>query len=204
MPHWLEEAEKRQYADKETHAGADRIKNRYLKVQENVAKYGKQFDDFTKDLHELVARVNNLPDIEDRPFNRMEAREKDSKLFNHLNIFSGSKRIYQRKFWGLLPFLDSFRFKHLRILFINISGKEGMCEIELKENILLRESIGSERNGRRKHYGKSGRLHVIYPFQISKLDHELALEIIDWLAFTKDIAGCAFYNSVNEDLKRQL
>jgi len=204
MPHWLEEAEKRQYAEKEVVSGADRIRNRYNKIQENVTKNGKQFDDFTKDVHELIARVNNLPDTQDRPFNRMEAREKDSKLINHLNIFSGSRRIYRRKFWGLLPFLESFRFKHLRVIFINVSGKEGMCELELKENILLRETKGIERNSKRKHFGSSGRLHVIYPFPINKLDHELALEIIDWLAFTKDIAECAFYNTVDEDLKRRL
>jgi hypothetical protein len=204
MPHWLEEAEKKRPADKKIVSQADRIKNRYLRIQENVAKNGKHFDDFTKDLHELVARVNSLPDIEDRPFNRMESREKDSKLINHLNIFSGSKRIIRPRFWGLLPFIDSFRFKHLRVLFINISGKDGMCEIELKENILLRETIGAERNSRRKNFGKSGRLHVIYPFPINKLDHEMALEIIDWLAFSKEIAECTFYSAVNEDLKRHL
>ncbi len=202
MQHWLEETEKEQNPRKEVTSHADRIRKRTLRIQENVKNNGSQFDEFTKDLHNLIARANNLPASEDKPFKKMEGREKDSRLNNHLNIFSSSRRIYRRKFWGIIPFFNSYQFKHIRVLYINISSRESMCEIELKENFLLRETLNNlDKSTKKRKSPESDKLHVIYSFPISSLDHELALGIIDWLAFSKEISACSFYNTVTEDAK---
>jgi hypothetical protein len=201
MSHWLEEAEKKRNPQKATISRADRIKKRYLRIQENLKNNGNQFDEFTKDLHTLIDRVNKLPVNKNKPFRKMEGREKVSKLNNHLNIFASSRRHEDRKFWSFLPFINPNHFKHIRVLYINISGKEGMCEIELKENLLKRDTMISDQNSQKVKSRKSGRFHVIYTFPISHLDHELALEITDWLAFSKEISDCSFYNTVNEEAK---
>jgi hypothetical protein len=201
MSHWLEEAEKKQDPQKETISRADRIKKRYLRIQENLKNNGNQFDEFTNDLQTLINRVNKLPANKNRPFRKMEGREKESKLNSHLNIFSSTRQINDQKFWDFLPFFNSNHFKHIRVLYINISAREGMCEIELKENLLKRETLISDKTNQKMKSSKSGKFHVIYTFPVSHLDHELALEIIDWLAFSKEISDCSFYNTVNEEAK---
>lgn len=201
MSHWLEEAERKQNPKKENISRADRIRKRYLKIQENLKNNGDQFDEFTKDLHNLIDRVSKLPAYQNKPFRKMECREKDSKLNNHLNIFSSSRRIDDRKIWSFLPFFSSDHFKHFRVLYISISGRDGKCEIELKENFLKREALGFDKNNLKVRPSKSDKFHVIYTFPISHLDHELALEVIDWLAFAKEISDCAFYNTVTEDAR---
>lgn len=201
MSHWLEEAEKMQNPEKEPISRSERVKKRYLKIQENVKNNGYQFGEFTKDVQTLIQRANGLPASQDKPFRKMEGREKVSKLNNHLNIFASSRRFEDRKFWDFLPFFNSDHFKHIRVLYINISGKEGMCEIELKENLMKRETLISDKSNQKVKSSKSDKFHVIYSFPISNLDHEMALEIIDWLAFSKEISDCSYYNIVNEEAK---
>ncbi|MBK6965986.1 MAG: hypothetical protein IPH20_19200 [Bacteroidales bacterium] len=92
------------------------------------------------------------------------------------------------------------------MLFINISGKEGLCEIELKENILF---SGNDRRGEKTAEEKlrkvwSPACYLSIPNQCM-LDHEIASGDY-WMSFcfTKEISECAIFNSVNEDLKRIL
>lgn len=201
MPHWLEDAEKSHHPDNESALRAERINQRYHRIQENYAGNGKLYDSFMRDLHGLIVRVNNLPAPKRIPFGKMEGREKESKLNNHLNIFSSSKRMKRRKFWGFIPFFESSHFKHIRVVFINISDVDGMVEIELKENILQREVLKTDKSSKREKTEKPEKFHVIYTFPISSLNHDTALEIIDWLAFAKEISACSFYSSVSENLK---
>jgi hypothetical protein len=201
MPHWLEEAEKSHHPANESALRAERINQRYQRIQDNFARNGRSYDAFMEDLHGLIIRVNNLPAAKRVPFGKMEGREKESKLNNHLNIFSSSKRMKRQKFLGFIPFFESSHFKHIRVVFMNISDEEGMIEIEIKENILQREVIKNDKSSKKEKTEKPEKFHVIYTFPISSLNHDTALEIIDWLAFAKEISACSFYTSVSENLK---
>lgn len=201
MSHWLEEAEKRQAAEKDDQTRAEKLRKKIVKIEENKALYGAQYETFTKDLHQLVERAAKLADTPERPFRKMESREKDSKLSNQINIFYSSRRLSRRRWWTSLPFFNALQFKHLRVIFINLSSKAGYCEIELKENILLREALGVARTLKNRSFSKSGKLHLVYPFSINELNHELALEMIDWLAFVKEIKDCSFFNRIPEEEK---
>lgn len=201
MPHWLEEAEQVNHPDKDSASRSERINQRYHKIQENYARHGKSYNAFMEDMHGLILRVNNLPATRRAAFGKMEGRRKESKLNNHLNIFSSSKRFKRNKYWGFLPFFESSHLKHIRVLFINISDNDGMVEIELKENIMQREVIKSDKTTKKEKTDKPEKLHVIYTFPIENLNHEIALEIIDWLAYSKGIAECAFYNTISENQK---
>ncbi|MFH1119280.1 MAG: hypothetical protein V1775_05615 [Bacteroidota bacterium] len=201
MTHWLEEAEKSHHPDKESVSRAERINQRYHRIQENYASHGRLYDAFLQDLHSLIIRVNNLPASKRVPFGKMEGREKESKLNNHLNIFSSSMRMKRRQFLGFIPFFETSHFKHVRVIFLNISDEEGMIEIELKENILQREVLKTDKFAKKGKADRPEKLHVIYTFPIIALGHETALEIIDWLAFSKEISACSFYSTIEEKRK---
>jgi len=200
MPHWLEEAEKNQYPESESLPLKERIQTKKLSIQENYAQFQKPYEAFIEELHELVMRVNNLPAAKRIPFGKLVGREKESKLDNHLNIFSSSQRINKSGFLGFLPFVRTNHFKHIRVLYLYISDKPGLIHIEVKENILLRDVVRTEKQGKEKSGGHR-KFHVVYYFPIEKLDHQMGLEIIDWLAFRKDVSDCLFYKLVPEDEK---
>ncbi|NTW25639.1 MAG: hypothetical protein HGA37_13150 [Lentimicrobium sp.] len=201
MPHWLEQAEESSQPQKESHSRADRISQRFNSIQENFAANGKAYIAFMEDLHGLISRVNNLPASKRVPFGKMEGREKESKLNNYLNIFSSSQRMKRKKLFSFIPFFESGHFKHIRAIYMNISHKAGMIEVEVKEYILQRKRIESDKKSSKVKAEEPDKFHVIYTFPIDDLDHETALEIIDWLAFSKEIAECNFYNTVPEDVK---
>ncbi|MCB9015923.1 MAG: hypothetical protein H6541_09030 [Lentimicrobiaceae bacterium] len=201
MPHWLEEAEKFQKPPDESISRSERIQQKYTRIQENFAKYGELYLAFVQDLHGLISRVNLLPAAQRQPFGKMEGREKESKLNNRLNIFSSSRRLKRSSFWGFLPFLQSGYFKHVRVIFIYVSDTEAMADIELKENILQREMGKADLESDQAKSAKSKKFHVTCRTQMDSLSHEAALEMIDWLAFSKEIEDCNFYRQIPENRK---
>lgn len=201
MPHWLEEAEESTQPQKVSLSRAERINQRFSSIQENFAANGKAYTAFMEDMHGLISRVNNLPASKRVPFGKMEGREKESKLNNHLNIFSSSQRMKRKKLFSFIPFFESGHFKHIRAVYMNISHKAGMIEVEIKEYILQRKRIASDKSAGKVKEEEPDKFHVIYTFPINNLDHETALGIIDWLAFSKEITECSFYNSVPEETK---
>lgn len=201
MPHWLEEAEESSQPRKESLSHADRISHRFNSIQENYAVNGKAYLAFMEDLHGLISRVNNLPASKRVPFGKMEGREKESKLNNYLNIFTSSQRVKSKKLFSFIPFFESGHFKHIRAVYMNISHKAGMIEVEVKEYMLQRKRLESDKKTSKVKAEDPDKFHVIYTFPIEDLKHEIALEIIDWLAFRKEIAECSFYISVPEEVK---
>ncbi len=201
MPHWLEEAEESFQPQKESLSRAERISQRFSSIQDNFTVNGKTYTAFMEDMHGLISRVNNLPASKRVPFGKMEGREKESKLNNHLNIFSSSQRMKKKKILSFIPFFESGHFKHIRAVYMNISHKAGMIEVEIKEYILQRKRMASDKNAGKTKEEEPDKFHVIYTFPINNLDHETALGIIDWLAFSKEITECSFYNSVPEETK---
>lgn len=204
MPHWLEEAEKHQTPESDSLSRKERINLKYQNIQENYARYQKPYDAFVEDMHGLINRVNNLPAARRVPFGKMEGREKDSKLDNHLNIFSSSQRIRKSGIFGFLPFVKTDHYKHVRVIYLNISDKTGMMDLEIKENILMREPIRTDKAALKEKADRQHKLHVIYCLPIDALNEQLGLEIIDWLAFSKEVNDCLFFTMIPENQKHYL
>lgn len=71
-----------------------------------------------------------------------------------------------------------------------------MADIELKENILQREMGKADLESDQAKSAKSKKFHVTCRTQMDSLSHEAALEMIDWLAFSKEIEDCNFYRQM--------
>lgn len=204
MTHWLEDAEKHHTPEGDSLSGNERFNLKYQKIQLNYAQYQKQYDAFIGEMHGLILRVNNLPVNQRVPFSKMEGREKESRLKNKLNIFSSSQRINKSGFFGFLPFVKTHHFKHIRVVFITISDKPGMIDLEMKENILIREPIRKEKSIQQGKSDKHSKFHVIYCFPIEKLNEQVGLEIIDWLAFRKAVNDCLFFTVIPGNQKHYI
>lgn len=203
MPHWLEEAEKHNIPESDSSRKV-RITKKYQSIQENYAQFKQPYDAFIDNLHQLIIRVNNLPAPKRVPFGKMEGREKESKLDNRLNIFSSSQRIKKSGLFGFLPFTKTEHFKHIRVIYMNISDKPGMIDVEIKEYILQRELLRSDKSATKEKTGRQSKLHVIYQLPVEEANEQLGLEIIDWLAFSKEIADCLFFSMIPENQKHYI
>lgn len=207
MAHWLEEAEK----DGHPRAPGSSLQHeRTLHKKEgilaNYIKYQNQYDDFISRMHHLIDRVNNLPMTKREPFGQMEARSKDSKLNNHLNIFSSSHRLVRPGKTGMFSWFKKYHFKHIRVIYIHVPKVPGMAELEIKENYLARTAIDPKTKSGKviKPVGKSEKLHVLFYFDMNKLSEEVALDIIDWLAFSREIEDTDFFKNINNQDMRIL
>ncbi|MCF8303814.1 MAG: hypothetical protein K9I94_11110, partial [Bacteroidales bacterium] len=159
---------------------------------------------------DFVDRVNELPFEKRKDFGKIEGRKKTSKLNNQLNIFSSSIRMKRRKKKGnILPTLKLHHYKHIRVIFVNVSRHHGYVEFELKDHILRRSRMkDSEKRGNKEDKENKDRssedqekFHVLYNYPMINLNEETGLEIIDWLAFKQDLTNCNFYNTIPEKSK---
>ncbi len=87
MDNWLEEIEGREKKKVTLSEKAkQRIHAKKEKVLLNYNKNGSTFDDFIKNLNELISRVNSLPEDERSDFIEIDSRKKKTEFENHLNI----------------------------------------------------------------------------------------------------------------------
>jgi len=206
MSHWLEEAEKAGHFIKPgSSLQHERIRHKRERILINYMSNKRLYDDFVSVMYQLIDRVNNLAPEKREPFGLMDARSKDSKLNNHLNIFSTSRRVIRHGRKGIIAWFKKYHFKHYRVMYINVSKTPGKVEIELKENYLARTILSSRRkNGKMKPTGRAERLHVLFYIDMTSLDQEFALEIIDWLAFAKELEDTTFSKSITDKDKKRL
>jgi len=206
MSHWLEEAEKAGHIAKPgSSLQHERIRHKKERIVINYMSNKRLYDDFISVLYQLTDRANNLSPEKREPFGLMDARSKDSKLNNHLNIFSTSRRVIRHGRKGILAWFKKYHFKHYRVMYVNVSKIPGKIEMEFKENYLARTILSSrKKNGKMKPAGHADRLHVLYYIDMENLDQELALEIIDWLAFAKELEDTGFSKTVDEKDKKRL
>jgi hypothetical protein len=206
MTHWLEEAEKTGHSIKPgSSLQYERIRHKKERILINYMSNKRLYDDFISLMYHLIDRVNNLSPEKREPFELMDARSKDSKLNNHLNIFSTSRRVIRHGRTSILAWFKKYRFKHYRVMYINVSKVPGKVELEFKENYLIRTVLGSrKKNEKMKPAGHADRLHVLYYIDMSNLDQELALEMIDWLAFAKELENTSFSKVIADKDKKRL
>jgi len=201
MGHWLEEAEKDgRYAEPGSSLQHERTVHKKERILANYIRFKLQYDEFISMMYHFIDRVNNLPLAKRVPFGLMEARPKDSKLNNHLNIYSSSRRIVRPGRTGLFSWFRKYHFKHIRVLYIHVPQVPGKAEIEIKENYIVRTALNSKSKSGKgiKPAGKAEKLHVLFFFDMNNLNNEVALDIIDWLAFSREIEDTVFFKSIPE------
>ncbi|MDY0104682.1 MAG: hypothetical protein RBS07_17245 [Lentimicrobium sp.] len=186
MSHWLDAEEQKLHTEDKGHLA---LKNKRVEIEGNFVLVSAQYNAFIEDLYQLLNRVNDLPLESRTEFGSIEGREKETKLNNHLNIFSSSRRKYRISFFDFFRFFKRKKYKNIRVVYIYVSSHQGKINIEVKERTLMRLSMGVDKpegdEGRRvKRQG-----HVVASLPVEMLDHEFALDIIDWLAFKKDSAN---------------
>jgi hypothetical protein len=196
MINWLEEAESRKRVTGENDVSADRIQLKKEAVRQNFQANQQLYDNFIKHLTGLVERVNNLP-MEDRePFAKLTLKSKDSKLDNHFYYLSSSRRIQKRLYKNLFKYFKKYNFKHIRVIYLTVSQKMGMIDVELKENLLLRVRMKANTDkGKTKSQKKKNenRKDYIFHLNLSAIDKNIAMEIIDWLVFKKEMEQISFF-----------
>jgi hypothetical protein len=220
MTNWLEDAEQRQeHRLERSQRYVEKIQQKKNFIKTNYLKNAKEYEHFISVVNNLTDRVNALPLNDRQPFKKIHINTKKSKLDNKLNILSSSKRLEKRKNSIILPFFKEEHYKHIRVLYVCVSDNADMADIEIKETQLMREKLKQKSKPEKKIAGMSvrsrqrhhqidepaeERLHVLYSFPISGLNEKIAMEIIEWLAFRKELQDISIYNEIEENDKKFL
>jgi len=198
MINWLEEAEQELDKKKGSKKHSARVLDKKFRIQENYKKNKDKYDEFIAKLNELVDRVNNLPIEKKQPFGYINSKEKKSRLNNHLNYFSSSNRIEKLRFRGFLKLFKLSHYKNVRVIYFSVSRHIDIVGIEIKERSLLKERIkaGSKTDEKKGDKGSKHKdqdsIHFKFAWDMNKLDDELAIQVISWLAFKEDLRNLPF------------
>ncbi len=198
MAHWLSEAE--QEIQRTTGRGKSAgFLDRKMRVHKNFDKNKAKYSKFIDTLNDYIKRANSLPLEKKVPFGNIDSKFKETKLRNHLYVYKSSRR-YQRKlitkFWERLMDLAFFslfkpsHFKHIRVMYVTVSSKMDQVGFEIREESQLkqREVVDRELAIQRKYLDRN-RFHEYINLEMDELSQELALQILDWLAFKEDLAS---------------
>jgi hypothetical protein len=194
MAHWLDEIERQESRRRGSASSSARIQDKKFRIQQNYAKNKEIYDGFITKMQNLVNRVNNLPLIHRDVFGKINDQVKDSKLDNHLTLFSSSRRVERTEFKSLLKPFKSVHYKHVRVIYFNIAKLIDKVEVEIYEELLEKKRHDGKvipehedpHHSHRPHSDKD-KFHQIYYYDMDKLTDELAIKILDWLAFHEDI-----------------
>ena len=194
MAHWLDEIERRESRKKGSGSGSARVQDKKFRIQQNYNKNKEIYHGFLDKLQDLVNRVNNLPIEYREEFGKINLHQKDTRLDNHLSYFSSSRRIEKVGFKSLLQPFKTVHFKHVRVIYFNIAKLMDKVEVELYEELLEKKRRDGkvipeyENPGHSvKPHSDKDKFHQIFYYDMSKLDEELAISIIDWLVFREEV-----------------
>jgi hypothetical protein len=194
MTHWLDEIEKQESRKKGSASGSARVQDKKFRIQQNYQKNKEIYEAFISKLNGLVERVNILP-IEYRDvFGKINVKQKESKLDNHLNYFSSSRRTEKTEFKNLLHPFKTVHYKHVRVIFFNVAKLMDKIEVEIYEELLEKKRRDGQivdelenPKGFHKPHSETDKFHEIYYYEMGRLDDDLALRIIDWLVFREEV-----------------
>ena len=195
MSNWLEEAENRKSLEEENANSEDSKKFKKKAIKENYEANKLLYDKFLDHLESLAKRVNDLPMEYRDSFGKINFRHKNSKLDNHLFYLSSSRRILKRRWKGILPYSKKDSFKYIRVGYFTISREMGMMDLELKEKKMRRTRIQDNKDKKRSRSKKSkNNRNKDYVFRIKMdiLKDDTCMELIDWLAFKKEMEDISF------------
>ena len=196
MSHWLDAEEQSHSTNTKGHKHS--LRDKVGEVENNYAQVSGKYKDFLEDLYNLIDRVNSLPLVSRADFGSIDGREKDSKLNNCLNIFSSSRRKYNASFLDFLHFSKKRRYKNIRVAFFNVSTRQGMIDVEVKERTLLRLSHEVDKPAENADRGVNRQAHIVTSLPVEMLDHDFALGVIDWLAFKQDSTNSTIIKALEQ------
>lgn len=203
MAHWLEEAE-REGQGRESKSNSPSFLDRKMRIEKNYNAHAKEYNTFIKTIDKLVKRVNALPLEKKDPFGNIDSKSKESKLLNHMHVLKSSLRfqqkVYRGSFWDLLK---PKHLKHVRVILITVSSQFGKIGLDVRDEALLKEKIvvDDELVKEKKKFQDEDRFHEYMNWDIKDLNEELALKIIDWLAYKAEVYELPFVkiNKIEED-----
>ena len=91
--------------------------------------------------------------------------------------------------------------KHVRVMLITVSSQFGKIGLDVRDEALLKEKIIVDKDlvKAKKKFKDEDRYHEYLNWDIKDLDEELALKIIDWLAFKAEVYELPFVKVKYED-----
>jgi len=194
MSYWLDEIERQESRRRGSTSGSARVQDKKFRIQQNYQKNKETYDGFISKLQGLVERVNNLPIEHREVFGKINAKQKESRLDNHLSHFSSSRRTEKTEFKNLLHPFKTIHYKHVRVIYFNVAKLMDKVEVEIYEELLEKKRrdgkiILEHENPKEfnKPHSEKDKFHEIYYYEMGKLNDELAFKIIDWLAFHEEV-----------------
>ena len=194
MSHWLDEIEQQESRRKGSASGSARVQDKKFRIQQNYQKNKETYGGFISKMQSLVERVNNLPMEHREVFGKINTKQKESRLDNHLSYFSSSRRTEKTEFKNLLHPFKMIHYKHVRVIFFNVAKLMNKVEVEIYEELLEKKRrdgqiVAAHENPKDPHkpHSEKDRFHVIYYYEMGKLNDELAYRIIDWLSFHEEV-----------------
>jgi len=203
MSNWLEEAESRKSVIDENGSSVDRGRQKKKAIAENYQSNKELYDRFISQLEDLAIRVNDLPMEYREAFGKINYKFKESKLDNHLYYLSCSQRIQKRLKKSIFTYFKRYNFKHIRVGYFTVSRQMGMIDVELKENLLLRvrmKTNGDDDKISSRRRKNNDRKDLIFRLKLDSIDENTGLEIIDWLAFKKEIEEISFFADSDQSI----
>ena len=194
MPHWLEEAEREEQRKRERPSRESaKVQDKIFRIRKNYESNKEPYEEFKAYFFDLCTRANNLPAEKKLPWNQIDFRTKDSKLENHLYYASTSESLDKMVKTRSFPFLKRQHYKHLRSVHFNVSKKMDYAEVEIRDDFLAKTRLKPDAEDREDILDDGfPRLKVVFEYEIEKLNKELALLILDWLAFKTDVNTLPF------------
>ncbi len=207
--HWIDKAEqsknKREHTRTEIHTRIDHKKD---DVIHNWDKNKDQYLAALDKIEQFINRINNLPRESRLEFGRIESKEKNSSLQNHLIKYTSSRRRVIRKFDGLFSPFKAKHYKNTRNIFISLSRKLDYVLIETKEITAPRIRLNEEVEGSLsslmrffKRKEKSVIQRAKSKLSIADLNDTFALYLIDFLAFKNNGKEYFFTENTSKELE---
>jgi hypothetical protein len=194
MSHWLDDIERLESRKKGSASGSARVQDKKFRIQQNYQKNKEVYEAFFSKLQGLIERVNNLPLQYREEFGKINIKQKETRLDNHLNYYSSSRRVEKTEFKSILRPFSTVHYKHVRVIFFNIAKLMDKIEVEIYEELLEKKRrdgkiIEEHENPKDFHkpHSETDKFHEIYYYEMDKMDGELALKIIDWLVFREEV-----------------
>jgi hypothetical protein len=194
MAHWLDEIEWQESRRKGSGSSSARVQDKKFRIQQNYAKNKAFYEGFLESMHNLVGRVNNLPLQYREIFGKINTQSKESKLENHLTMFSSSRRVEKTEFKSILQPFKTIHYKHARVIYFMVAKQMDKVEVEIYEELMEKKRHDGkvipeheDPNHSHKPRSEKDKFHEIYYYGMESLTNELALQIIDWLSFREEV-----------------
>ena len=194
MGHWLDEIEWQESRRRGSGSSSARVQDKKFRIQQNYAKNKETYDSFLDSMQGLISRVNSLPLQYRDVFGKINIQRKESKLDNHLTMYSSSRRIEKTEFKSILRPFSTTHYKHVRVIYFMVAKHMDKIEVEIYEELLEKKRHDGkvipeheDPHHSAKPHSDRDKFHEIYYYGMDGLTNELALQIIDWLTFREEV-----------------